>query len=138
MMKSGMRRMTVVRDKELIINAEKAIRLVGKEFNGKLKQRVLDLETAIIKRNYKEASRLAYNLETEAATFGWPRVTRICKWLRKVLTNEYDRKPTEEEILVTLNTLKLITGEPEAEETGRDMALFTKLYPVLSAVIADI
>ena len=127
-----------MRDKELIINAEKAIRLVGKEFNGKLKQRVLDLETAIIKRNYKEASRLAYNLETEAATFGWPRVTRICKWLRKVLTNEYDRKPTEEEILVTLNTLKLITGEPEAEETGPDMALFTKLYPVLSAVIADI
>ena len=81
---------------------------------------------------------MAYNLETEASTFGWPRVTRICKWLRKVFSGDYDQKPEAEDVLKVLSALKLIVSDPENPYEKRDEDLFRELFPMMSKVISDI
>ena len=81
---------------------------------------------------------IAYNLECEAATFGWPRVTRICKWLRKIFSGDYDKKPEAEDIFMTLNTLKLMVSDNVNSNEKRDMELFKGLYPMLKTFVHDI
>jgi len=129
--------MTDAENKILIDRAEQAVREVAKEFNTQLKQRVYDLENAMSANDSKEAAQLAYNLESEAETFGWPLVTRICKWLRKINNGDYDRKPTAEEILVTLNTLKLMVNGENFKDLEQGLTLFSELHPVLKNVISD-
>ncbi|MBT6329063.1 MAG: hypothetical protein HOJ34_04700, partial [Kordiimonadaceae bacterium] len=78
---------------EMMARAENAVKKAAMEFSGNLTDRVHDLEQAIIQNSPQDIIRMAYELESEAATFGWPRVTRICKWLRKVFSGEFDNKP---------------------------------------------
>ncbi len=123
---------------ELISRANAALKKIVPEFVGNLKERVSKLETAIHKNEREEAMSIAYDLECEAATFGWPRVTRICKWIRKILNGDYDNKPSAEDVLKTLNALKLMVCDPENPNEDRDMALFKELYPILQKSISDI
>ena len=81
---------------------------------------------------------MAYELETEAATFGWPRVTRLCKWLRKVFHGDYDSKPEPELVLKTLNVLKIMVSDTANKDEERDQQLFKELYPELAKTISDI
>ena len=87
--------------------ADQAVKKAGAEFSETLKERVRDLEKAIQRVDLKKVFEMAYNLETEASTFGWPCVTRICKWLRKVFSGDYDHKPEAEDVLKVLSALKI-------------------------------
>jgi len=122
----------------MIARANSAVDKVGVEFSGELGDRVIDLEKAIHRNNRDEVVSLAYNLESEAATFGWPRVTRLCKWLRKIFSGDYDEKPQAEVVLEVLNALKLMVSDPENPDEERDMELFKKLYPSLEKAVHDI
>jgi len=122
----------------MLTKANTAVDKVADEFIGGLKQRVGELGKAIQGNDRENAVEIAYNLESEAAMFGWPRVTRICKWLRKVLSGEYDQKPEAEDVLEALTTLKLMVSDPERPDEPRDVELFKKLYPSLQKVISDI
>ena len=123
---------------EMIDRADVAVKNASAEYTATLKQRVLDLEKAIHQNNKESAIELAYNLETEAATFGWPRVTRISKWLRKVFSGEFDQKPAAETILKSLNVLKVMVSDVENPDEQRDSELFEELSPLLKSAISDI
>jgi ribosomal protein S18 acetylase RimI-like enzyme len=123
---------------EMIAKANQAVKKVAHEFVGGLNQRVEDLEKAILTNDRNAAVEMAYNLETEAATFGWPRVTRICKWLRKIFSGDYDQKPDAEDALKTLNALKLMVADPGNPDEVRDEELFRKIYPAMQKVVTDI
>ena len=118
--------------------ADQAIKKAGAEFSETLKERVRDLEKALQQGDLKKVVEMAYNLETEASTFGWPHVTRICKWLRKVFSGDYDQKPEAEDVLKVLSALKLIVSDPENPNQKRDEDLFRELFPMMSKVISDI
>ncbi len=124
--------------KEMLARANMAVGGVAKEFVGNLNDRVVALEKAIRQNDRAGVIEKAYNLETEAATFGWPRVTRICKWLRKVFAGDVDQMPSAEDILKTLNALKLMVCDPGNPDPARDEALFRELYPVLKKAVNDI
>lgn len=123
---------------EMITKANHAVNEVAQEFIGGLNQRVADLEKAIVANDKDTVLELAYNLETEAATFGWPKVTSICKWLRKIFAGEFDQKPDAEDVLKTLTTLKLMVGDPGNPDEARDEKLFRKLYPAMQKAVPDI
>lgn len=123
---------------EMIARAEAKVQKMGVEFNNGLTQRVNDIETAIHKNNLEDIKTLTYNLESEAATFGWHRITRICKWLRRVFSGDYGQKPQAEDVLKALTVLKTIASDPHADNEDRDMNLFKGLYPVLAKIIPDI
>lgn len=124
--------------KEMLARANLAVKSVAKEFTVTLKERVSDLESAIKQNDRKFVVQMSYDLETEASTFGWPRVTRICKWLRQVFSGDYDQKPEAEDILQAINALKLMVSNPENPNEQRDMELFKELYPKLKRVVSDI
>ena len=123
---------------QLILRANEAVDKVAAEFIGSLKERIGDLEKAIHQNQRELVINYSYNLETEAATFGWPRVTRICKWLRKVFSGAYDQKPDAEAILKVINALKLMVADPENPNEERDIALFKELYPEMIKSVSDI
>jgi len=123
---------------ELIARADAAVQKIGIEFNNGLTVRVSDIEQAIHKNNPDIIKELTYNLESEAATFGWHRITRICKWLRRVFSGEYSHKPEAEDILKALTVLKTIASDPHTPNEDRDMNLFKGLYPVLAKSIPEI
>lgn len=91
----------------MLARADQAVKKAGAEFSETLKEHVRDLEKAIQRGDLKKVVEMAYNLETEASTFGWPCVTRICKWLRKVFSGDYDHKPEAEDVLKVLSALKI-------------------------------
>ena len=122
----------------MLIRANNAVDKVGEEFVSGLSERVGELSKAIHNNERETAVKVAYNLESEAATFGWPRVTRICKWLRKVLSGEYDQKPEPEEVLHALTALKAMVADADNQDEQRDAELFGKIYPSLKRVIEDI
>ena len=122
----------------MLTRASSAVGEFAEEFVSGLSQRVDELGKAIQNNERETAVEIAYNLESEAATFGWPRVTRICKWLRKVLSGEYDHKPEPEDVLQALTTLKLMVSDTENPDEARDVKLFKELYPSLKKVITDI
>jgi len=127
------------KDKDsLICAANEAIEKLTREFIVTLKQRVGKLEASIIDNDQKRAVTIAYDLESEAAVFGWPCVTRLCKWLRKVFKGNYDQKPSAEDVLKVLNALKLMVVDPDNPNEDRDMALVKELYPLLKKTISDI
>ncbi len=123
---------------EMIAKANRAVNEVAQEFIGGLNQRVTDLEKAIVANDRNTVLELAYNLETEAATFGWPRVTRICKWLRRIFSGDFDQKPDAEDVLETLNGLKLMVADTDNPDEVRDEELFGKLYPAMQKAVTDI
>ncbi|MBT5185373.1 MAG: hypothetical protein HOH19_10595 [Kordiimonadaceae bacterium] len=123
---------------DMITRAEEAVEKAAIEFTANLIQRVSNLEKSIHNNDRENVIKMAYELETEAATFGWPRVTRLSKWLRKVFSGDFDRKPEAELVLSTLNALKLMVSDPENQNEERDLQLFKELYPDLSKVISDI
>ncbi|HPF45585.1 MAG: Hpt domain-containing protein [Alphaproteobacteria bacterium] len=123
---------------QMLARANNAVEKAGLEFSGELKKRIRELEIAIHQNNRQEAVLMAYNLESEASTFGWPRVTRICKWLRKIFSGEFDLAPEAEEVLDALNALKVMVSNPEERNEQRDAALFEKIYPSLKRVISEI
>ncbi|MEZ5758226.1 MAG: hypothetical protein R3D86_08395 [Emcibacteraceae bacterium] len=126
-------------DKEqMLARANSAVEKAGLEFAAELKQRIRELEIAIRQNNRQDAVLMAYNLESEASTFGWPRVTRICKWLRKIFSGEFDTVPEAEEVFGALNALKTMVSNPEERDEQRDAELFEKIYPSLKRVISDI
>lgn len=122
----------------MIVRANHAVKKIADEFRGELRGRISDLEKALHQNDLKRVVELAYNLEGEAATFGWPRVTRLCKWLRKIFSGDYDNKPQAEDILKVINSLKLMVSDPENPNDKRDEDLFRELYPMLSEAISDI
>ena len=122
----------------MMARAENAVKKAAMEFSGNLTDRVHDLEQAIIQNSPQDIIRMAYELESEAATFGWPRVTRICKWLRKVFSGEFDNKPKAEEILKAIKSLKIMVSDPKKPDEDRDIELIRELYPILSRVVTDI
>jgi hypothetical protein len=91
----------------MLAPTDQAVKKAGAEFSETLKERVRDLEKAIQRGDLKKVVEMAYNLETEASTFGWPCVTPICKWLRKVFSGDYDHKPEAEDVLKVLSALKI-------------------------------
>ncbi|MDG1857663.1 MAG: hypothetical protein P8I94_01085 [Emcibacteraceae bacterium] len=117
--------------------ANHAVKKLAMEFSLTLKTRVSDLEKALHKNELEKVVELSYNLETEASTFGWPRVTRICKWLRKVFLGDYDQKPDAKDVLHVLNSLKLMVSDPENRNEQRDEDLFRELYPIMAKVVSD-
>ncbi|MDG1997056.1 MAG: hypothetical protein P8J14_11215 [Emcibacteraceae bacterium] len=117
--------------------AEQAVEKMADEFAGSLRSRVSDMEKALHKHDLEIVVKLAYDLETEASTFGWPRVTRICKWLRKFFSGDYDQKPEAEDVLKVIYALKLMVSDPDNPDEKRDEDLFRELYPVMSKVISD-
>lgn len=121
----------------MLTRASSAVDKVAEEFVSGLSQRVGELGKAMQNNERETAVEIAYNLESEAATFGWPRVTRICKWLRKILSGEYDQKPEPEDVLKALTTLKLMVSDTDNPNEERDLELFKELYPTLNRVIAD-
>lgn len=123
---------------EMLARANLAVKSVAKEFKITLKERISELESAIKQNDLKLIVKMSYDLETEAATFGWPRVTRICKWLRQVFSGDYDQKPEAEDILKAINALKLMVSDPDNRNEDRDMELFKELYPNLKRVVSDI
>lgn len=122
----------------LISAANEAVEKLSHEFISTLKERVGLLEASILDNNQKKAVTIAYDLESEAALFGWPRVTRLCKWLRKVLKGNYDQKPSAEDVLKVLNALKLMVFDSANPNEDRDMNLIKELYPLLKKTISDI
>lgn len=122
----------------MIARANSAVDKVGVEFVGELSDRIRALEQAIHQNNRDNVVSIAYNLESEAATFGWPRVTRLCKWLRQIFSGDYDKKPRAEDVLEVLNALKLMVSDPKKPDEERDMELFKGLYPTLVKSISDI
>lgn len=122
----------------MIARANSAVDKVGVEFVGELGDRVRGLEKAIHQNNRDGVVSMAYNLESEAATFGWPRVTRLCKWLRQIFSGDYDEKPQAEDVLKVLNALKLMVSDPDNPDEDRDMELFKELYPMLTKAVSDI
>ena len=122
----------------MIDRANAALESVAIEFTETLKVRIHDLELAIHQNKRDEIVAIAYNLESEAATFGWPRVTRICKWLRMIFSGDYDEKPQAEEVLKVLNALKLMVSDPKNPDEQRDIELFKEIYPYLKRVVSDI
>lgn len=118
--------------------ASQAINKVAVEFTENLNERVRDMEKALHRNDLKKVVAMAYNLETEASTFGWPRVTRLCKWLRKIFSGDYDNKPKAEDVMKVLGALKLMASDPETPNDQRDEDLFRELYPMMSHVISDI
>ena len=122
---------------QMIARADLAVKKVAGEFSDNLNQRVGELEAAILRNDKDQAVKMAYELETEAATFGWPRVTRLCKWLRKVFYGDYDSKPEPELVLKTLNILKIMVRDTVNKDEERDQLLFKELYPELTKVIVD-
>lgn len=123
---------------EMLAVADQAVKKVAVEFTENLNERVRDLEKTLLKGDIKAVVKLAYNLETEASMFGWPRVTRICKWLRKIFSGDYDQKPKAEDVMKVIGALKLMVSDPENPNEKRDEDLFRELYPMLSNVISDI
>ncbi len=123
---------------EMIARANVAVQGAAIEFVSTLNKRVSDLEKVIIQNDREMAAEMAYNIETEASTFGWPRVTRICKWLRKVFSGEFDQKPEAEVVLKALNALKLMVADPDHPNEQRDSDLFQELYPDLKNIVSDI
>ncbi len=123
---------------QMIARADMAIKKVAGEFSDNLNQRVSEMDAAILKNDKDQVVKMAYELETEAATFGWPRVTRLCKWLRKVFDSDYDSKPDPELVLKTLNILKTMVNDTANKDEERDQLLFKELYPDLKKVISDI
>jgi hypothetical protein len=123
---------------DLINLADQAVKKVAVEFTENLKSRVHDIEMALHRNELQKVVELSYNLESEAATFGWPRITRVCKWLRKFFSGDYDKKPQAEDVLKTLNALKLMVSDPNNPDEERDEDLFRELYPVLSEAVSDI
>lgn len=123
---------------EMLARADQAINKVAVEFTDSLKDRVRELEKSLLQNDLKKVVVMAYNLETEAATFGWPRVTRLCKWLRKIFSGDYDHKPKAEDVMKVLGALKLMVSDPENPNDKRDEDLFRELYPMMSHVISDI
>lgn len=127
------------RDKgDMIARANDAINDVAIEFIESLHERIAELDRAIYSNNRTQVIDLSYNLESEAAIFGFPRITRICKWLRKVFTGEFDQKPEAEDVLKVINALKLMVADPRNPNEERDAALFRELYPVLARVVSDV
>tara|TARA_R110002096_G_scaffold257381_1_gene450831 strand:- start:162607 stop:163062 length:456 start_codon:yes stop_codon:yes gene_type:complete len=122
----------------MLARANNAVDKVADEFVSGLSGRVGALGKAIQNNERETAAGIAYNLETEASTFGWPRVTRICKWLRKILSGEYDQKPEPEDVLQVLTTLKLMVADANNPDEQRDAELFKKIYPALNKTISDI
>lgn len=123
---------------DMLAKANKAVQDASHEFADGLTQRVRDLEKAVHHNDRDKILQIAYNLETEAATFGWPRVTRICKWLRKVFSGDVDQIPEAEDVLKTLNALKLMVSDTENSDEGRDEKLFRELYPAMKNAVNDI
>lgn len=123
---------------EMLAKADIAVQNASQEFVGGLKQRVQDLEQAIYKNDRDTVLQIAYNLETEASTFGWPRVTRISKWLRKVFSGDVDHKPEAEDVLKILNTLKTMVSDPDNSDEKRDEELFREIFPTLKNAVTDI
>ena len=123
---------------EMIARANLAVDKAAGEFVTGLKGRIDDLEGAIHKNNKEDVLSIAYNLECEAAIFGWPRVTRICKWLRKIFSGDYDKKPEAEDVLKALNTLKLMVPDHAHFNEKRDIELFKDLCPMLKIFVHDI
>jgi len=118
----------------MVARAENVIKTAAVEFGHNLTNRVHELEQAIINNNPENVIRMAYDLESEAAIFGWSRVTRISKWLTKIFTGEFDQKPKAEEISKALNALKIMVSDPDNPDEDRDVELVRKLYPILSRV----
>lgn len=123
---------------EMLARANQAVKEAAVEFTESLKERVGDMEKALHLNDLKKVVALAYNLETEASTFGWPRITRLCKWLRKIFSGDYDNKPKAEDVMKVLGALKLMASDPETSNDQRDEDLFRELYPMMSHVISDI
>ncbi len=123
---------------EMLAKANIVVQKVAHEFSGELTQRVAELEKAIHNNDRSSVLEKAYNLETEAATFGWPRVTRICKWLRKIFSGDFDQAPEAEEVLKVINALKLMVKDPENRDEARDQELFRKLYPSMQRAVSNI
>jgi len=123
---------------EMLARANQAINEVAIEFTESLNERVRDLEKALHQNDLKKVVAIAYNLETEASTFGWPRVTRLSKWLRKIFSGDYDNKPKAEDVMKVLGALKLMASDPETPNDQRDEDLFRELYPMMNHVISDI
>ena len=91
----------------MLARTDQAVKKAGAEFSETLKERVRDLEKAIQRGDLKKVVEMAYNLETEVSTFGWPCVSPICKWIRKVFSGDYDHKPEAEDVLKVLSALKI-------------------------------
>lgn len=123
---------------EMIARANDALKKSAKEFTANLTGRVDELERALASNDRDDVLRIAYNLETEASTFGWHRVTRICKWLRKIFSGEFDQKPEPQEVLKAIEALKIMVSDPENQDEDRDIELIRELYPTLSRVVTDI
>lgn len=123
---------------EMLARANQAINEVAIEFTESLNERVRDLEKALHQNDLKKVVAIAYNLETEASTFGWPRVTRLSKWLRKIFSGDYDNKSKAEDVMKVLGALKLMASDPETPNDQRDEDLFRELYPMMGHVISDI
>lgn len=123
---------------EMIAKANMAVQQVAHEFASELTQRVADLEKAIHANDRSAVLEKSYNLETEAATFGWPRVTRICKWLRKIFSGDFDQAPEAEEVLKVINALKLMVKDPENPDEARDQELLRELYPSMQRAVSNI
>ncbi|MCC3861517.1 Hpt domain-containing protein [Pseudemcibacter aquimaris] len=122
----------------MLIRARHAVKKVAVEFKTELRTRVGEIENALLKGEIEKVVELSYNLEGEAATFGWPRVTRMCKWLRQIFTGDYDQKPDAEDILKVINALKLMVTDPDNPNEERDEALFREIYPMMSRAVSDI
>lgn len=122
----------------MLARANQAVDKVAAEFTENLSERVQGLEKALLQNNLKELVSIAYNLETEASTFGWPRVTRICKWLRKVFSGDYDHKPKAEDVLRVLSALKIMVSDPDNPNETRDEDLFRELFPIMSNAVSDV
>lgn len=123
---------------DMIARANIAVKNVAIEFVESISERVNELECAIQSNNRTLVIELSYNLESEAATFGFPRITRICKWLRKVFTGEFDQKPEAEDVLKAIKALKLMVADPKNPNEERDIVLFKELYPHLARFVFDI
>jgi hypothetical protein len=123
---------------EMIARAEAVVKKAAKEYSANLSQRISDLEKAIHTNDRENVIKISYELETEAATFGWPRVTRLSKWLRRIFSGDFDNKPEPELVLNTLNAMKLMVSDPDNQNEERDMQLFKELYPALAEAISDI
>lgn len=135
---AGVIKMNEMDKTKMIARANAALESVAVEFTESLNARVHDLEQAIIQNKRDQIVAIAYNLESEASTFGWPRVTRICKWFRMIFSGDYDEKPKAEEVLKVLNALKSMVSDPQSPDEQRDIELFKEIYPYLQRVVSDI
>ena len=121
----------------MLARANQAVDKVAAEFTENLSDRVQDLEKALHQNDHKKVVAMAYNLETEASTFGWPRVTRLCKWLRKVFSGDYHHKPKAEDVLSVFSALKLMVSDAKTPNDKRDEDLFRELFPIMNKAISD-